>query len=123
MLFLKPNKSQILDTVISRAIVINDINGINNMNNTAYSINTSPELSDDFQSAIKILASEDNIHNKHQVLVAINKKWLINHFIDKLIAYYISQDNFDLSEKRLNIKKMSTSNVNMDNLLFYALLD
>jgi len=111
------NKSQILDTVISRAIVINAVK------NTQNNLNIDLELSDDLNLAIKILASNDNIYKKHQMLIAINKKWLINKFIDELIAYYVSKNNFNYSEKRLNIKKMSISNVNMDNLLFYALLD
>jgi hypothetical protein len=68
------------------------------------------------------LATDTNIHNKHKLLSEINKKWLIKPFLDELIAYYISNNDFKNSEKRLEIKKMSTSNVGMDNLLFYGLL-
>ncbi len=114
------NKSQIIDTVISRAITINTDQDVSDST-------TSPQnktaLADDLASVVNILSTDTNIHNKHKVLSEINKKWLIKPLLDELIAHYISQNDFQNSEKRLNIKKMSTSNVNMDNLLFYGLLD
>ena len=114
------NKSQILDTVISRAIVIDTHEDISN---NIESSSNKKDLSELLGSIIKILAKDTNIHNKHKVLSEINKKWLIKPILDELIAHYISNNDFKNSEKRLEIKKMSTSNVNMDNLLFYALLD
>ena len=110
------NKSQILDTVISRAITINTDQDVAAMSQNR------PDLAEDLDSVVKILSTDTNIHNKHKVLSEINKKWLINPFLDELIAYYISNNDFQDSEKRLEIKKMSTSNVNTDNLLFYGLL-
>jgi hypothetical protein len=68
------------------------------------------------------LATDTNIYNKHKLLLDINKKWLIKQFLDEIIAYYTSQYDFDNAEKRLKIKKMSTTNVKIDNLLFYGLL-
>jgi hypothetical protein len=48
---------------------------------------------------------------------------LIGPFLDELIAHYILNNDFVNSERRLKVKKMSLVNINMDNLLFYGLLD
>ncbi len=110
------NKSQILETILSRSITIN-------FSDKELSWDTKYDLTQDLASVTKILSTDTNIHKKHSLLSEINKKWLIKPFLDEIIAYYISQNDFENSDKRLNIKKMSTSNVNMDNLLFYGLLD
>ena len=108
------NESQIIDTVISRSISINF---------STNDIDSEHDFTKDLDSAVKILATDTNIHNKHQILSDINKKWLIKPFLDVLITYYVSQNDFKNSDKRLKIKEMSWVNVNMDNLLFYGLLD
>ena len=107
------NKSKILETIISRSITIQ--------------FDTKNFISKyDFQEDIKIITKafvdSTNIHNKHALLSDINKKWLIGPFLDELIAYYTLNHDFENSEKRLKIKKMSLVNINMDNLLFYGLL-
>lgn len=113
------NKSQILETVMSRAITINTWQ---DMLDSTIDSKDKINLQDTLVSIVKILSTDTNIHFKHKALSEINKKWLIKPFLDELIAYYISNNDFDNSEKRLKIKKMSTSNVNIDNLLFYWLL-
>lgn len=108
------NKSQIIDTIISRAIII------------PFHVQdyiSKYDFKDDLVAVTKILATDTNIHKKHALLSTINKKWLIKPFLDELIAYYILQNDFQNSKKRLNVKKMSQTNVNMDNMLFYGLLD
>ncbi len=108
------NKSQIIDTVLSRSILI-----------PFYKDNfiSKYDFKEDLQSISQVLATTWNIHKKHSLLLDINKKWLIQPFLDELIAYYVSVDDMSNSKKRLKIKKMSLTNVNMDNLLFYWLLD
>lgn len=108
------NKSQILDTVISRSVSINF---------STDQLDTEHDFTADLEFVTKILAEDTNIHNKHKILSAINKKWLIKPFLDALIAYYISNNDFKNSDKRLKVKEMSWANINMDNLLFYGLLD
>jgi DNA polymerase III delta prime subunit len=60
------NKSQILDTVISRAITI-DASQYNNAQNKQ-------SFAQDISSVTKLLATDTNIHNKHKLLSEINKK-------------------------------------------------
>jgi hypothetical protein len=59
------NKLQILDTVISRAIVI-DTNNKDLVDKI--------DISKDLSSAVKLLATDTNIYNKHKLLLDINKK-------------------------------------------------
>jgi len=108
------NKSQILDTIISRSITIPF---------DAKDFVSRYNFQEDLKTVTQSFTASTNIHKKHNILSEINKKWLINPFLDELIAYYVSNHDFDNSDKRLKIKKMSLVNVNMDNLLFYGLLD
>ncbi len=108
------NKSQIIDTVISRSVIIPF---------QQKGFISKYDFKEELFSVAKILATDTNIHKKHALLSEINKKWLIKPFLDELIAYYISQKDFKNSNRWLKIKKMSYSNVKMDNLLFYWLLD
>jgi DNA polymerase III delta prime subunit len=108
------NKSQILETIISRSITISfDSKDLIFKN----------DLTSELENVVKTLASNENIHNKHSFLVDINKRWLIWPFLDQLIANYISKKDFTNADKRLKVKKMSQVNINMDNLLFYWILD
>ena len=109
------NKSQILETILSRSITVD-------FSDKKLSWDAKYDFTQDLVSITTMLATDTNIHKKHSLLSEINKKWLIKPFIDEIVAYYISKNDFKNSDKRLNIKKMSTSNVNMDNLLFYWLL-
>lgn len=108
------NKSQIIDTVISRSIIIPF---------QKKDFISKYDLKKDLDHIVSVLATDTNIHKKHALLSEINKKGLIKPFLDELIAYYISQKDFKNSQRWLKIKKMSYSNVKMDYLLFYWLLD
>lgn len=108
------NKSQILDTIISRSITIP-------FSKEAFI--SKYDFEKDLKNITEVIASNANIHNKHLLLSDINKKWLIWPFLDELIAYYISINDFKNSDKRLKVKKMSLVSINMENLLFYGLLN
>jgi DNA polymerase III delta prime subunit len=59
------NKSQILDTVISRAITIDASHD---------NIKNKQDFAEDIVSVTKLLSTDTNIHNKHKLLSEINKK-------------------------------------------------
>jgi hypothetical protein len=71
---------------------------------------------------VKVLDSDENIHKKHLALVDLSKKWYTTQVLDYLVSHYLSQNNFQKVEKRLDVKKMYKSNVSLDSLLFYGLL-
>ncbi len=108
------NKSKVLETIISRSITIS-FDSKNFISNH--------DFTKDIENVVKILASDENIHNKHSLLAEINKRWFIWAFLDQLIANYVWKKDFVNAEKRIKVKKMSQTNVNMENLLFYWILD
>jgi DNA polymerase III gamma/tau subunit len=59
------NKSQILDTVISRSI---------SLNFSSDDINSEHDFTTDLDAVVKVLSTDTNIHNKHKLLSEINKK-------------------------------------------------
>lgn len=107
------NKSQILDTIISRAITIP-------FGQSDYIVDQN--ILADLESLVKVLDSDENIHKKHLALVDLSKKWHTTQVLDYLVFHYLSQNNFQKVEKRLDVKKMYKSNVSLDSLLFYGLL-
>lgn len=108
------NKSQIIDTVLSRAILINfDTNNVT----------ISPEIQSLIDEFVQLEQENKTLQKRHSFLSDIHKKWLTHDLLESLIAHYVSTNEFPKTEKRLKIKEMSLSNLNMDNLLFYALLD
>ncbi|MCK9467156.1 MAG: AAA family ATPase [Candidatus Absconditabacterales bacterium] len=107
------NKSQILDTIISRAIIIP-------FGQNDYIVDQN--ILADLESLVTVLDSDENIYKKHLALVDLSKKGYLSQMLDYLIFYYFSKNDFQKIEKRLKIKKMSKSNVGSDSLLFYGLI-
>jgi DNA polymerase III delta prime subunit len=62
------NKSQILDTVISRAITIDSNKNEDSGNQNKH------DFTQDLAAVSKLLATDSNIHNKHKILSEINKR-------------------------------------------------
>lgn len=79
------------------------------------------EIKSQFQNILTILWW-DNIGEKYRTLINISNNWLIEPFVDGIIHYYISHDQFQLAQNRLEIKKRMNSNVKIDHLLFYGLI-
>jgi len=59
------NKSQVLETIISRSITIPFDSKDSKFKN---------DLTAEVENIVKILASNENIHNKHSLLAEINKR-------------------------------------------------
>lgn len=107
------NKSQLLDTILSRSIIINIPSDEPILSqNKSYNI----------KNVVAYIESDNNISKKHKFLIDIKKKWQADQLINDLIAYYIQSNDFMNWQKWLKVKKLSTSNIKMDNLLFYWLL-
>jgi len=79
------------------------------------------ELNQQFANIIQILSSDD-FSQKYSSLSAIAKKWFIDQFLDWLIFYYVQHGEFENAQKWIEIKKVSSTNIKIDNLLFYALI-
>lgn len=73
--------------------------------------------------SLSVLSWNQYIHKKQKIIDSIKDKWIIEEYLDWLISYYISIDDFLSAKKWLKIKNMSMANVNIDNLLFYWLLN
>lgn len=88
----------------------------------AEKLNEDEWLSNQILSITSIL-DWNNIAEKYNALLAINKVGLFDYVLDWLIAYYVQNDNFEFAQKRLKLKNMKQSNVKIENLLFYGVLD
>lgn len=147
------NKSRILDTIISRAIIIPFFEYTkeelikycdrkwyfawdNNLKELVClmsqwklwtldlfheKLSENEELKNKFKNIIQTLENT-TIWIKYQILLDINSAWFTEQFLDWLIAYYIQKDQFDLAQKRLDIRKILWTNVKNDNLLFSGLI-
>jgi len=112
------HQSQLLDTIISRAIVIRFQSLL-------------PQMLEDFTrqypEAIEILRKSWHIVEKHNQLKKILQSWQGNEsgtlpaFMDGRIAYCVHHNL--PCEKRLEAKKMISNNVGIENILLYAVLD
>ena len=149
------NKSSLLDTILSRSVVIpfreysndeisvfcdekwyfSDNNELKNivcmlsmgkplLLKQYYEIlSQDPDLASQFLKLIPALNEKNSSWIQYKYLSAIYKKSLFYPLMDGLIAYYAQNGDFQKSEKWLKVKKMSKTNVKVENLLFYALLD
>ena len=147
------NKSRILDTIISRSIIIPFFEYTeeellkycdekwyfawdNNLKELVClmsqwkkwtldlfheKLSENEELKDKFKNIIQTLQNS-TIWVKYQALLDINNAWFTEQFLDWLIVYYIQKNQFDLAQKRLDIRKILWTNVKNDNLLFSGLI-
>lgn len=148
------NKSSLLDTILSRSVVIpfreysndeisvfcdekwyfSDNNELKNivcmlsmgkplLLKQYYEIlSQDPDLASQFLKLIPALNEKNSSWIQYKYLSAIYKKSLFYPLMDGLIAYYAQNGDFQKSEKWLNVKKMSKTNVKVENLLFSALI-
>jgi len=78
-------------------------------------------LKKEFLSSINLLTSK-KVFQSHKLLLSFRDAWILDSFLDWWIDYCSAEWMFDQSEKRLSVKKMMKSNVNIDNLLLYWVL-
>jgi DNA polymerase III delta prime subunit len=81
------------------------------------------ELAKTLTDLIHNLSTDKNKFKAHDALKKIYKYGILEAFIDGRIAYCINNDMEEKGQKRLKTKKLMKTNVNIENLLLYWLLD
>jgi hypothetical protein len=86
------------------------------------------ERSDDLEENIKKLTSwlMDNKMPKwelYQALKSISDQWLLNDFLEWWIAYCTDNWDSEQAERWIQMKKYLQSNVNLDSVLLYGLME
>jgi hypothetical protein len=73
---------------------------------------------------MKNLASDVfSLTKKQQLLKQLSECWLLQDFIDGWIAYGTEHNLFADAEKWLEVKRLMQANVNVENLLWYGVLE
>lgn len=148
------HQSQLLDTILSRALVIRfqELNTQELLNfakannffaddaefqkfacsmamgrpgvlaNLHQKLSENSELKNNFQTLVKLLPKEWSIFQKQDILKKLHDAGSLHVFLDGRISYCAHNGLTQQSEKRLAIKKMLNSNVNVENVLLYAVL-
>ncbi len=62
------------------------------------------------------------LYQKHTFLKALSDAGLVGFFVDGVVAYYVSECNWEIANKWLAVKKLLTGNVNNNQVIFYALV-
>ncbi len=81
------------------------------------------DLKNNMHQLSSILLNPWNILKKQQLLMKFVEKGIIEQFLDGWIAYTTNHNLIEQSQKRLNIKKMLQTNVQVENIILYGLLD
>lgn len=82
-----------------------------------------PELEKTFITLIHNLSTDSNRFFAHDALKKIYKYGILEAFIDGRIAYCINNHMEAKGERRLATKKLIKTNINIENLLLYWLID
>lgn len=105
------HQSQLIDTILSRAIVIRFQSNIPQMLET---------FTNEHKDTIEILKNPWHILEKHNQLKKIYEAGNLNTFIDGRIAYSVHHNL--PSDKRLEAKQLINNNVWIENVLLYAVM-
>ncbi len=62
------------------------------------------------------------LYQKHIFLKALADAGLVGFFVDGVVAYYVSECNWEIANKWLAVRKLLTGNVNSNQVVFYALV-
>jgi hypothetical protein len=60
---------------------------------------------------------------KQKLLKQLSEIWFLQDFIDGWIAYGTERQLFSNAEKWLEVKRLMQANVNMENVLWYGVLE
>jgi hypothetical protein len=71
---------------------------------------------------VKLLSKDGFVFQKQNILKQLHESWALNTFIDGRISYCADHDLPQQSEKWLQVKKLISSNVSIENVLLYAVL-
>lgn len=116
------NKTLLLDTITSRAILFSLAEKEDVLVKFKKLQTENPDLSDIFEHAEQLFSSSQNLAQKHEKLKLIAEAGIIIPFVDGLIALFSQSGKWDLAEKRLANKKILIGNVNTNQWLFYSLV-
>lgn len=81
------------------------------------------ELKSDFKNLIKILSNDWSVFDSQKILNKINADWYLDQFLDWWISYCVENNMLEQSHSWLKVKKLMRSNVSVENLLLYGLLN
>jgi hypothetical protein len=79
-------------------------------------------LSKQFTDIIPLLSHGKSLFKAHDILKNFKKNGIFESFLDGWIAYAANHDMVAQSKQRMKVKRMSKSNVHIDNLMLYGLL-
>jgi len=144
------NKNKILDTILSRAILINmfplNKNDFENFlsenmivldehkKNILYAVSwwriglakklleENNELLLKIEEFLQLEEKKADINSRFSLLKDLIQEWNINLFLDGLIFYYSHINQFNKTNKVIDIKIKNQANVNLENLLFEYLI-
>lgn len=85
-------------------------------------IKSNPDLKPNIARLPNLILQKKNYHKTAELLKEFHKYWLLTNIIDGLIFYFSEQNKFEIADQRLKVKKLSNSNVNIDNLIFYGVI-
>lgn len=80
-------------------------------------------LKQQFITIIWILSGKKQLFKAHDILKNFKKNGILDAFLDGWISYCMSHGLQEQSKQRLKVKKMMRSNVNIENLMLYGLLE
>ena len=86
-------------------------------------LNNDQELKKDMQQLLSILPHPGNLWKKHKMLTKFVEQGIIDQFLDGRIAYTTQHNLIAQSKRRLAVKKMLQTNVQIENVILYGLLE
>ena len=86
-------------------------------------INKEPEIENTLIQLIQNLTNNKNRFFSHDALKKLYKYGILEAFIDGWIAYCTNNNMEDKAQRRLTTKKLIKTNVNIENLLLYGLME
>ncbi len=116
------NKSVLLDTILSRAILFSFAEKEDPIVIFNRLRDEHTALASIFEHAEQLFSSSSNIAEKHEKLKAIADAGIIIPFVDGLIALFTQSGKWGLAQKWLANKEILLGNVNTAQGLFYALV-
>ncbi|MCF7835333.1 AAA family ATPase [Candidatus Gracilibacteria bacterium] len=81
------------------------------------------DLKSDFKNLVDILSNDGPIFHSHKILNSISADGYLDQFLDGWISYCVENNMIEQSDSWMKVKKMMKSNVNIENLLLYGLLN
>lgn len=81
-----------------------------------------PKLQKQFVELVHLLSEGKQIYQTHRLLLKLKDEGMLQWFLDAWIAYAADHKLESSATERLKVKKMTTSNVNIEHLLLYGFI-